>query len=186
MMLLNGDVGEDSWESLGLQGDPTRPSKGNQSWIFIGWTDAEAETPILWPSDGKNWLLWKDPDAGKDWRQEETEDETEDETVEWDYWLNGCEFEQAPGFGDGQGKLACWNPWGCKEPDMTERQNWTKLNVTQEAVKKPSLKKEMQEGKVVIWGSFTKSWGKKKSERQGRKGMIYPTECSIQENNKER
>ena len=65
------DVGEDSWESLGLQGDPTSPSKGNQSWMFIGRTDIEAETPILWPPDKKNWLIWKDPDAGKDWRREE-------------------------------------------------------------------------------------------------------------------
>ena len=62
---------EKTWESLGLQGDPTIPSKGNQSWIFTGRTDAEAETPILWPPDAKNWLIWKDPDAGKDWRWEE-------------------------------------------------------------------------------------------------------------------
>ena len=66
-LLLNCGVGEDSWESLGLQGDPTIHPKGNQSWIFIGRTDAEAETPILWPPDEKNWLTGKDPDAGKDW-----------------------------------------------------------------------------------------------------------------------
>ena len=71
LMLLNCGVGEDSWESLGLQGDPTVYPKGNQSWIFIGRTDAEAETPILWPPDAKNWLTRKDSDAGKDWRQEE-------------------------------------------------------------------------------------------------------------------
>ena len=71
LMLLNYGIAEDSWESLGLQGDPTIPSKGNQSWIFTGRTDAEAETPILWPPDAKNWLIWKDPDAGKDWRWEE-------------------------------------------------------------------------------------------------------------------
>ena len=71
LMLLNCGAGKDSWESLGLQGDPTSLSKGNQFWIFIGRTDAEAETPILWPHDAKNWLIGKDPDAGKDWRQEE-------------------------------------------------------------------------------------------------------------------
>ena len=78
LMLLNCGVGEDSWESLGLQGDQTSPSKGNQSWIFIERTDVEAETPILQPPDAKNWLIWKDPDAGKDRRWEEkgtTEDE---------------------------------------------------------------------------------------------------------------
>ena len=81
-MLLNCGVGEDSWESLGLQGDPTSPSKGNQSWMFIGRTDAETETPTLWPPDAKIWLIWKDPDAGKDWRREE-KGLTEDEMVGW-------------------------------------------------------------------------------------------------------
>ena len=69
---------------------PVHP-KGNQSWIFIGRTDAEAETPIIWPCDVKNWLIWKDPDAGKDWRQEKGT--TEDEMVGWHHWLNGHEFE---------------------------------------------------------------------------------------------
>ena len=79
-MLLNCGVGEDSWESLGLQGvQPVNP-KGDQSWVFTGRTDAEAETPILWPPDEKNWLIWKDPDAGKDLRQEEN-GMTEDEMV---------------------------------------------------------------------------------------------------------
>jgi len=89
---LDCGVGEDSWEFLGQQGDPTSPSKGNQSWIFIGRTDAEAETPILWPPDAKNWLIGKDPDAGKDWRWEE-KGTTEDEMVGWHHWLNGHEFE---------------------------------------------------------------------------------------------
>ena len=75
-------------------------SKGNQSWIFIGRTDAEAETPILCPPDAKNWLLGKDPDAGKDWRQEE-KGSTEDEMIGWHHWFNEHEFEQAPGIGDG-------------------------------------------------------------------------------------
>ena len=97
---------------------PVHP-KGNQSWIFIGRTDAEAETPILWPPDGKNWLIGKDPDAGKDWRQEE-KGMSDDEMVGWHHWLNGQEFEQALGVGDGQGGLACCSPWGCKLRDWTE------------------------------------------------------------------
>ena len=89
---------------------PVHP-KGNQSWIFIGRTDAEAETPILWPPDAKNQLIGKDPNAGKDWRQEE-KGMTEDEMVGWHHWLNGHEFEQAPGVGDGHGSLVCSSPWG--------------------------------------------------------------------------
>ena len=85
--------------------------KGNQSWIFIGRTDAE--TPILWPSDLKNWLIWKDPNAGKDWKQEE-KGTTDDEMVGWDYRLDGHEFEQALGVGDGQGSLVCCSPWVTK------------------------------------------------------------------------
>ena len=102
---------------------PVNP-KGYQSWIFIGKTDAEAETPIFWPSDVKNGLIWKDPDAGKDWRREEN-GTTEDEMVGWHHRLNGNEFESALGVGDGQGSLACCSPWGCKELDCTEWLNWT-------------------------------------------------------------
>ena len=98
--------------------------KGNQSWIFTGRTDAEAETLTLWPPDGKNWLSGKDPDAGKDWRREE-KGTTGDEMVGWHHWLNGHEFEQAQGVGDGQGSLECWSSWGCKELDTTEWLNWT-------------------------------------------------------------
>ena len=98
--------------------------KGNQSWIFIRRTDAEAETPILWPPDVKNWLTGKDPDAGKGWQQEE-KGTTEDEMVGWHHQLDGYEFEQDPGAGDGQGSLACCSPWGCKQSDMTEQLNWT-------------------------------------------------------------
>ena len=83
--------------------------KGNQSWMFLGRTDAEAETPILWPPDVKNWLIRKDPDAVKDWRREEKE-MTEDEMVGWHHQRNGHEFEQALGVGDGQGSLACYSP----------------------------------------------------------------------------
>ena len=92
--------------------------KGNQSWRSVERTDAEAEAPILWPPDAKNWLTGKDPDAGKDWRQEE-KGMTEDEMVGWHHWLDGHEFEQAPGVGDGQGSLCC-SPWGYKESDTTE------------------------------------------------------------------
>ena len=102
---------------------PVRP-KGNQSWIFIGRTDAEAEIPILWPHDAKNWLSGKDPDAGKDWRQEE-KGMTEDEMVGQHQWLNGHEFEQAPGVVDGYGGLACCSPWDHKESDTTEWLDWT-------------------------------------------------------------
>ena len=84
-------------------------SEGDQPWIFTGRTDAEAETPILWPYDVKNWLIWKDPDAGKDWRQEE-KGMTEDEMVGWHHLLNGHEFEQDPGAGDGQESLVCYSP----------------------------------------------------------------------------
>ena len=98
--------------------------KGNQSWIFIGRTDAEAETPKLWPPDVKKWLIWKDPDSGKDWRQEE-EGTTEDEMVAWCHQLDGHEFEQALGIGGGQERLACCSPWSRKEPDTTEWLNRT-------------------------------------------------------------
>ena len=94
---------------------PVHP-KGNQSWIFIGRTDAEA--PILWPPDAKSWLIRKEPDAGKDWRQEKGT--TEHEVVGWHHQLNGQESEQALGVGDGQGSLVCSSPWGCKESDTTE------------------------------------------------------------------
>ena len=122
---LNSGVGEDSWESLGLQGDQTRFPKGNQSWMFIGRPHAEAETPILWPPDAKNWLIGKDSDPGKYWRQEE-KGMTEDEMVGWHHQLNGHELEQAPGVGEGQGSLACCSPWGHKEKDAIEWLNWYK------------------------------------------------------------
>ena len=96
----------------------------NQSWIFIGRTDAEAETPILWTPDVKSWLIWKDSDAGKDWRQEE-KGTTEDEMVGWYHWLDGHELEQTLGVGDGQGSLAWYSPCGCKELDTSEWLNRT-------------------------------------------------------------
>ena len=102
---------------------PVNP-KGNQSWIVFGRTDAEAETPILWSPNLKNWLIWKDPNAGKDWRQEE-KGMKEDEMVGWHHRLDRLEFGQALGVGDKQGSLACCSPWGCKESDMTEQLTWT-------------------------------------------------------------
>ena len=92
-----------------------------------GWTDAEAETPVLWPPHAKSWLIGKDPDAGRDWGQEE-EGTTEDEMAGWHHQLDGREFESTPGVGDGQGGLACCNSWGRKESDTTEQLNWTELN----------------------------------------------------------
>ena len=98
--------------------------KGNKSWIFIGRTYAEAKTPILRPPDEKNWLIEKDPDSGKDWRQEE-KGTTEDEMVGWHHRLDGHEFEQALGIGDGQGSLVWCSPWDCKESNTTEWLNWS-------------------------------------------------------------
>ena len=105
---------------------PVHP-KEDQSWVFIGRTDVEAETPILWPPDAKSWLTWKDPDTGKDWRREE-KGTTENEMVGWHHQLNGHGFECTLGVGDGQGGLVCWGAWGRKESDMTERLSWIELN----------------------------------------------------------
>ena len=98
--------------------------KVDQSWIFIARTDAEAETPILWPPDAKNWLLGKYPDAGKDWRQEE-KGTIEDEMVGWNHQLDEHEFEQASEAGDGHGNLPCFSPWVHKQLDMTDWLKWT-------------------------------------------------------------
>ena len=100
--------------------------QGNQSWIFIGRTDVEAENPILWLPDVKNWLIGKDAIAGKNWRQEKM---TEDEMLGWHHQLDRHEFEQALGVGDGQGTLACFSPRGLKESDNTEWLNWTEFSV---------------------------------------------------------
>ena len=98
--------------------------KGDQSWVFIGRTDAEAETPILWSPGVKSWLIWKDPEAGKDWRQEE-KGMTVDEMAGWHHRLNGHGFGWTPGVGDGHGGLACCGSLGRKELDMIESLNWT-------------------------------------------------------------
>ena len=100
--------------------------KGDQSWVFTGRTEAEAETPILWPPDAKSWLIGNDPDAGRDWGQEE-KGTTEDEMAGWHHRHNGHEFGWTPGVSDGQGGLVCCGSWGCKESDTTERLDWTDL-----------------------------------------------------------
>ena len=122
-MLLNCGVGEDSWESLGLQGDPTSPSK-RKSVLNINWKDWYWS----WSSntDRKNWLIGKDSDTVKDERQEE-KGRTEDEMAGWHHWLDGCKSEWTPGDGDGQGGLACGDSWGRKESDTTERLHFTLL-----------------------------------------------------------
>ena len=104
------------------ESQPVHPI-GNQSWIFIGRTDAEAETPILWPPGAKNWLIWKDPDGGQDWRREE-KGTPEDEIVGWHHQLNGHEFEQTRWDNKGERSLGCCSPWGHKV-----RHDWaTELN----------------------------------------------------------
>ena len=124
LMLLNCGVGEDSWEWLDCKEIQPVHSKGDQSWVFIGRTDAKAETPILWLPYEKSWLTGKDSDAGRDWGQEE-KGTTEDEMAWWHHWLDGRESEWTLGVGDGQGGLACCDSWGHKESDTTEQLNWT-------------------------------------------------------------
>ena len=108
------------------ENQPVHP-KGDQSWVFIGRTDVEAETPVFWPPDVKNWFIWKDPDAGRDWGQEE-KGTTEDEMAGWHHWLDRRESEWTPAVGDRQGGLACCGSWGRKESDTTEL-NWTESNL---------------------------------------------------------
>ena len=131
LILLNCGVGEDSSESPldCKEVQPVHP-KGDQSWVFIGRTNAEGETPVFWPPHVKSWLNGKYPDAGRDWGQEE-KGTTEDEMAGWHHWLDGHESEWTPGVGDGQGGLMCCDSWGQKESDMTEGLNWTEMNWTE-------------------------------------------------------
>ena len=108
---------------------PVHP-KADQFLVFIGGTDVETETPILWHPDAESWLIWKNSDVGKEWGQEE-KGTTEDEMVGWHHRLYGHEFEQVSGVGDGQGGLMCCSPWGCKEMDTTEQLNWADLDTIQ-------------------------------------------------------
>ena len=130
LMLLICGVGEDSLSLLDCKEIQPIHSKGDQSWVFIGRTDAKAETPICWPPHVKSWFIGKDSDAGRDWGQEE-KGTTEDEMAGWSHQLNGHEFGWTLGVGDGQGGLACCNSWGRKESDTTERLDWTELKVEQ-------------------------------------------------------
>jgi len=120
-MLLNCGAGKTLESSLDSKEIKPLNPKGNQPWTFIGRTDAEVETPVLWPPDAKSLLIGKDPDAGKDWGQEE-KGTTQDEMVGWHHQLDGYEFEQAPGDGERQESLVCYSPRGSKEWDMTD---WT-------------------------------------------------------------
>ena len=126
LMLFNCGVGEDSYESLWLQGGWASPSEGDQSWDFFGRNDAKAEAPVLWPPHVKSWLIGKDFNAGRDWGQEE-KGMKKDERAGWHHWLHGHESEWTPGVGDGQAGLACCNSWGHKE-----QLNWTELSAVQE------------------------------------------------------
>ena len=119
-------MGPDAYNPKGKLVHP----KGAQSWELTGRTDAEAEAPILWPPDGKSWLTGKDPDAGKDWRQE-GKGMTEDEMVGWHHQHNGHGFGWTSGVDDGQGGLVCCGSWGRKQSDTTEQLNWTELNMCQ-------------------------------------------------------
>ena len=128
---------------------PVHP-KGDQSWVFIGRADIEAETPILWPPDVKSWLIGKYPDSGKDWEQEE-KGMTEDEMVGWHHWLDEHGFGWTPGVGDGQGGLACCDSWSHQESDWTERLNWTEQNELS------YKKEELQMYKTSLWVPADKS-----------------------------
>ena len=130
--------------------------------VFIGRTDAEAETPILWPPHAKSWLIGKDPDVGRDWGQEE-KGTTEDEMVGWHHRLDGHEFGWTLGVGDGQGGLACCDSWGRKESDTTERLNWTELMLIKHCLKAYRINSvnsqvrclcPWQEGRHFIWISW--------------------------------
>ena len=185
-MLLNCGVGEDSWEFLSKEIKPVNP-KGNQSWIFIGRTDAEAETLILWPPDAKNWLIRKELDAGK-YRRQEKKGTTEDEMVGWPHQLNGHEFEQAPGVRDVQGNLVCCSPWGDKELDTTKQLNWTeckrkRLTDTENKLVLPvgaSLIAQLVKNPPAMQESPVDPWVRKSAGE----GIGYPLQSSGLENSK--
>ena len=122
LMPLSCGVGEDSWESLSQQKIKPGNLQGNQPWILIGWTDAEAKTPVFWSSEANSWLIGKVPGSGKDWGQKEKR-ASENEMAGWHHRCNGHEFGQTLGDGEGQGGLACCSLWGHKESDTTGQLN---------------------------------------------------------------
>ena len=146
-MLLKCGVGEDSWESLGLQGDPTSPFWRRSILGFLGMNDAKAETPVLWPPHVKSWLIGKDSDAGRDWGQED-KGTTEDEMARWHHGLDGRESEWTPGDGNEQGGLECCSSWGHKKSDTTEQLNWTENTGPPSKVK--NVMPQSAEGTQVI------------------------------------
>ena len=123
-------------------------SKGDQPWVFFGRNDAKAETPVLWPPHARSWLIGKDSDAGRDWRQEE-KGTTEDEMAGWHHRLHGCEFEWTPGVGDGQGGLACCDSWGHKESDTTERLIWSDTSLHEFTL--PPIRKQHYRVVTHLW-----------------------------------
>ena len=145
LMLLNCVVLEKTLESpLDCKEIQSVHSEGDQPWDYFGKNDAKAETPVLWPPDAKSWLIGKDSDAGRDWGQED-KGTTQDEMAGWHHWLDGCESEWTLGVGDGQRGLVCWDSWGHKESDTTERLNWTELSVSTYETLKYVLDEEKNE-----------------------------------------
>ena len=135
---------------------PVNP-KGNQIWIFIGRTDAEAETPILWPPDAKSQLIGKDPDAGKDWGQE-VKRVTEDEMAGWHHWLNGHEFEQTPGDSEGQGSLVCCSPWVANS--WTRLSDWITMYSTKRKKNNPLIIRNIRDVFQTHYPEQNKPWKK--------------------------
>ena len=143
---------------------PVHP-KGDPSWVFFGRNDAKAETPGLWPPNVKSWFIGKDPDAGRDWGQEE-KGMTKDEMAGWHHGLDGHEFEWTPAVGDGQGDLVCCDSWGCKELDMTKL-NWTELDAYRLSWSRVSMGSELQHPR--------KTWGRLNGLLSENKSLLFAT-----------
>ena len=167
LMLLNCGVGEDSWESLGLQEIQPVHSE-DQPWDFFGRNDAKAETPVLWPPDVKSWLIGKDSDAGRDWGQEE-KGMTEDETAGRHHWLDGRESGWTPGVGDGQGGLACCDSWELQRVghDWVTELNWTDKAISLFFCRNFASQREGHDIFIVLKGENLQPW------------TLYPTELSF-------
>ena len=146
-------------------------SKGNQSWVFIGRTDAKAETLILWPPHAKSWLIGKDSDAGRDWGQEE-KGMTEDEMAGWHHWFDGHESEWTPGVGDGQGGLVCCDSWGRKKSHTTERLIWSDVLGTMLPAGPTKMNKDLNskfcfQKQMSCSRTWTKKWGRVRTQYNG-------------------